>query len=84
MIYEFAGERGKGKGEGRQGPQGECESVRQGGEGTIGRSLESECEIETNWVRVVAWSGGNWERKEIVRDRDEDKICAFLILPLVR
>ena len=41
MIYEFARERGKGKGEGSQGPQGDWESVRQGGEGTIGRSLES-------------------------------------------
>ena len=40
MIYEFAGEKGKGKGEGSQGPQGDWESVRQGGEGTIGRSLE--------------------------------------------
>jgi len=28
VIYEFAGERGKGKGEGRQGPQGDWESVR--------------------------------------------------------
>jgi len=41
VIYEFARERGKEKGEGSQGPQGDWESVRQGGEGTIGRSLES-------------------------------------------
>jgi predicted phage gp36 major capsid-like protein len=26
---------------------------------------------------VVAWSGGNWERKEIVRDRDEVKILCI-------
>jgi hypothetical protein len=32
VIYLFAGERGKEKGEGSQGPQGDWESVRQGGD----------------------------------------------------
>jgi len=39
-------------------------------EGTIGWSLESgrvwDRDEVTGRVRVVAWSGGNWERKEIV------------------
>jgi hypothetical protein len=63
VFSKFAGEKGKGK--------GDWESVRQGRDDWTKSGVRESVRQGRNnrWgeaVRVVAWLGGNWERKEIV------------------